>query len=73
VSTDRIAADVAGIAVLQTLAPEYEEVHNTTPFENPMIKAAIAAGDLGIGDASAFDLSGPTVPELATYLSKITG
>ena len=73
VSTDRIAADVAGIAVLQTLSPDYEEIHETKPFANPQIKAAIAAGDLGISDASAFDLSGPTVPELETYLSKVTG
>lgn len=72
VSTDRIAADVAGIAVLQTLSPDYEEVMATKPFENPQIKAAIAAG-LGITDASAFDLSGPTVPELETYLAKVTG
>lgn len=73
VSTDRIAADVAGIAVLQTLSPEYEEIHATKPFQNPQIKAAVAAGDLGISDASAFDLSGPTVPELETYLAKVTG
>lgn len=73
VSTDRIAADIAGIAVLQTLSPDYEEIHETKPFANPQIKAAIAAGDLGISDASAFDLSGPTVPELETYLSKVTG
>jgi uncharacterized protein (DUF362 family) len=72
VSTDRIAADVAGIAVLQTLSPDYEEILATKPFENPQIKAAVAA-DLGISDASAFDLSGPTVPELETYLAKVTG
>jgi len=52
------AADVAGIAVLQTLSPAYEQVMKYKPFANPMIKAAIAAGDLGIADASAFDLSG---------------
>jgi uncharacterized protein (DUF362 family) len=73
VSTDRIAADVAGIAVLQTLSPDYEEVRATSPFANPQIKAAIAAGGIGIGDASAFDLAGPTVPELETYLAKING
>ena len=73
VSTDRIAADVAGIAVLQTLSPAYEAVNKTKPFENPMIKAAIAAGGLGISDASAFDLAGPTVPKLATYLAKVNG
>lgn len=70
VSTDRIAADVAGIAVLQTLSPDYEEIHETKPFASPQIKAAVAAG-LGIADASAFDLSGPTVPELETYLAKV--
>jgi uncharacterized protein (DUF362 family) len=72
VSTDRIAADVAGISVLQTLSPDYEEIMATTPFANPQIKAAALAG-LGISDASAFDLSGPTVPEIAAYLAKATG
>ena len=73
VSTDRIAADVAGISVLQTLSPAYEAVTKTKPFAAPVIKAAIAAGGLGISDASAFDLAGPTVPMLDTYLAKITG
>jgi uncharacterized protein (DUF362 family) len=72
VSTDRIAADVAGIAVLQTLSPAYEAIMKTKPFASPVIKAAVAAG-LGIADASAFDLSGPTVPKLAEYLAKVTG
>lgn len=72
VSTDRIAADVAGIAVLKTLSPDYEAIHDTKPFSNPQIKAAVTAG-LGIADASAFDLSGPTVPELETYLAQVTG
>ena len=73
VSTDRIAADVAGISVLQTLSPSYELVTKTKPFANPAIKAAIAAGGLGISGANAYDLSGPTVPMLATYLAKATG
>ncbi|MBX3264763.1 MAG: DUF362 domain-containing protein [Labilithrix sp.] len=72
VSTDRVAADVAGVAVLQTLSPDYEAIHDTKPFANPQIKAAVAA-DLGIASASAFDLSGPTVPELEQYLAKVTG
>lgn len=72
VSTDRIAADVAGIAVLQTLSPAYEAVTKTKPFANPQIKEAVASG-LGIDDASKIDLSGPTVPELETYKSKIAG
>jgi uncharacterized protein (DUF362 family) len=72
VSTDRIAADVAGIAVLQSFSPAYEAVTKTKPFANPMIKEAIAA-KLGIADASAFDLSGPTVPDIAKYLAAVTG
>lgn len=70
VSPDRIAADVAGIAVLQTLSPSYEAVHQTTAFANPTIAEAIAAGNLGIAGPSAFDLSGPTVPTLDAYLAK---
>lgn len=73
VSTDRIAADVAGIAVLQTVSPQFEAIQKTSPFQNPQILAAIAAGDLGISDASAFDLSGPTVPSLEDYKAKVSG
>ncbi len=72
VSTDLVAADVTGIAVLQDLAPTYEHVQKTKPFANPAIKEAVAAG-LGIADASAYDLSGPTVPKLDTYKAKVTG
>lgn len=72
VSTDRIAADVAGIAVLQTASPSYELVTKTAPFANPQIAAAVSAG-LGIADASAFDLSGPTVPNLDELKAKVTG
>lgn len=72
VSTDRIAADVAGIAVLQTVSPDYEAVTKTAPFENPQIKAAIAAG-LGIEGPDAFDVSGPTVPNLDEIKAKVTG
>ncbi|MFO0662808.1 MAG: DUF362 domain-containing protein [Polyangiaceae bacterium] len=74
VSTDRVAADVAGIAVLQTLSPSYEYVHKTKPFANPGIVEAINIELPGsIKDPSAFDLSGPTVPELETYRAKVTG
>jgi uncharacterized protein (DUF362 family) len=73
VSTDRIAADVAGIAVLQGLSPAYEAINKSKPFANPQIQAAIAAGDLGISDASAFDVSGPTVANLDELKAKVTG
>jgi uncharacterized protein (DUF362 family) len=72
VSTDRIAADVAGIAVLQDVAPKYEEVHKWAPFENPHIKECVAL-NLGIAGPAAFDVSGPTVPKLADYKKKVTG
>lgn len=72
VSTDRIAADVAGIAVLQTLSPAYEAITKSKPFAHPQIQAAVASG-LGIDDASKIDLSGPTVPDLQKYQAKITG
>jgi len=71
VSTDRIAADVGGIALLQTLSPSYELVTKTTPFQNPMIAAAVSAG-LGIADASAWDASGPTHPSFDEIKSKVT-
>ncbi len=73
VSTDRIAADVTGIAVLQTVSPAFEQIMKTKPFENPQIKDAIAAGGLGISDPSAYDLSGPTVPNLEEIRAKVTG
>lgn len=72
VSTDRIAADVAGISVLQSFSPAYEAVKKTKPFANPLIKEAVLA-KLGIADASAFDLAGPTVPDLAKYLAAVNG
>lgn len=70
VSTDRIAADVAGIAVLQTVSPSYELVTKTSPFENPQIAAAVSAG-LGIADPSELDVSGPTVPNLDELKAKL--
>ena len=70
VSTDRIAADVAGIGVLQTLSPAWEAVMKTTPFKNPQILESIAAG-LGITGPEAFDLSGPTVPMIDEYRAKV--
>lgn len=73
VSTDRVAADVTGAAVLQTLSPAYEYVHKTKPFANPQIAAAIDAGIGTITDVSAYDLSGPTVPDLEAFRAKVTG
>jgi uncharacterized protein (DUF362 family) len=73
VSTDRIAADVTGIAVLQTVSPAFEEVNKTKPFANPHIRAAIEAGGLGISGPEAFDLSGPSVPNIDEIRTKVVG
>jgi len=62
VSADRVAADIAGIAVLQTVSPAVEEVTQTTAWRSGQIRAAYRAG-LGIRRPDDFDLSGPTVPE----------
>jgi uncharacterized protein (DUF362 family) len=72
VSTDRIATDVTGIAVLQTLSPRTERVTQTAPFANAQIRAAVAA-NLGITGPGAYDLSGPTVPMIDMYRAKVTG
>lgn len=72
VSTDRIAADVAGIAVLQTVSPDYELVHTKKPFEHAHIQDAVAEG-LGIAGPEAFDLSGPTVPNIEEIRAKVLG
>ena len=62
VSADRVAADITGIAVLQTLSPAVEEVTQTAPWRSGQIRAAYRAG-LGIRRPNDYDLSGPTVPE----------
>jgi uncharacterized protein (DUF362 family) len=66
VSTDRIAADVTGIAVLQTLSPSSEEVTQSAAWANPQISYAVEHGN-GITSPAMYDLSGPTVPEIETY------
>ncbi|MCC7540716.1 MAG: DUF362 domain-containing protein [Deltaproteobacteria bacterium] len=66
VSSDRIAADVTGIAVLQTLSPRSEEVTQSAAWANPQIAAAAADG-IGIGSPDLYDLSGPSVPSIEEY------
>ncbi len=66
VSSDRIATDVTGIAVLQTLSPASEEVTQHAAWANPQITAAVDLG-LGITGPDQYDLSGPTVPEIERY------
>jgi uncharacterized protein (DUF362 family) len=66
VSADRIATDVTGIAVLQTLSPDSEEVTHYPAWNNPQITAAVDKG-LGIHGPDEYDLWGPSVPEIETY------
>lgn len=66
VSTDRIATDVVGIAVLQTLSPPSEEVTQYRAWASPQIQQAVALGN-GITSPDMLDLSGPTVPRLEEY------
>jgi uncharacterized protein (DUF362 family) len=67
-SADRVATDVAGIALLQTLSPESEAVTWSTPWGNPQIDAAVQLG-LGAGGPDESALVGPTAPaaDLARY------
>ena len=69
-STDRIATDATGLAVLRTLCPKTESVTQFAPFAHPQLKAAILAG-LGIASPAACDLSGASVPELERYLKEL--
>ena len=72
VSTDRIAADVTGLAVLKEFAVASEAVHDWGVWQNPQIVEAVAAG-LGISGPSQYDASGPTVEGLDLYLEHILG
>ena len=69
ISTDRIATDVAGIAVLQTLSPAVEEVTQSSAWRTGQIRQAVRDG-IGIRNPNDFDMSGPTVPaeQFNTYL-----
>lgn len=70
-SPDRIAVDMAGVALLQTLSPESEEVTRATAWAQPQIEAAVKAG-LGLSTLEHFDLSGPTVEKIEAYRSLAT-
>ncbi len=66
VSADRIATDVTGIAVLQTLSPSSEAVTRSAAWANPQIAQAAVDG-VGISGPELYDLSGPTVPMIEAY------
>lgn len=70
VSTDRIAADVMGLAVLKEFAVAEEDIHNWDVWDNPQIVEAIEAG-VGISGADEFDAAGPTVDDFDTFMGHI--
>jgi uncharacterized protein (DUF362 family) len=72
VSTDRVAADVTGLAVLKRFAVDGEAVHDYDVWENPQIEEAVDAG-VGISGPDEYEASGPTVEDLDEYLELITG
>ena len=71
VSTNILAADAFGLAVLKEFAVEGEWVHNYEVWEHPQIMEAVAHGIGGITGLSAEDISGPTVPDLDRYLAHV--
>lgn len=62
-STDRIATDAVGIALLRAASPKSERVTQMKTWRNPMITAAVDAG-LGIRSSSDLVVAGPTVRNL---------
>ena len=70
-STDRIAADVTGLAILKRWAASNEDVHDTDVWDNPQIVEAVAAG-LGISGPDEYELSAPSVTDLQDYLDLIS-
>ena len=70
VSTDRIAADVTGLAVLERFAVQEEDVHRYGVWQNPQIAEAVAAG-VGIAGPGNYEINAPTVPDLSEYLAII--
>jgi uncharacterized protein (DUF362 family) len=68
ISPDRVAADVMGISVLQTLSPSSERVTQSTAWANPQVEQAVAHG-IGASGPEMLDVSGPTVADLETYLA----
>jgi uncharacterized protein (DUF362 family) len=69
-STDRLAADAVGLALLKQYAWDDEEVHDTGVWDNPQIAEAVAAG-VGVSSLSASDLRGDTVSGLQAVLDAL--
>ena len=64
-STDRIATDVVGVAILKSLSPPPERVTQFDAWKNPLIVAAVEA-KLGIQSGQDLILRSDSVPDLST-------
>jgi uncharacterized protein (DUF362 family) len=60
ISRDRVAADLTGLALLKTLAPDYEMIQTTSARANRQMTRALASG-VGLASMDQYDLSGPSV------------
>lgn len=65
-STDRVAVDLAGAALLRTISPMFELIHEGASLweNNRQLSVAIPAG-VGITERAMFDIAGPSYPDLA--------
>ncbi len=71
VSTDILAADAFGYAVLKEYAVEGEDVHNYDVWDHPQITEAIAHGVGGITSLSRDDINGPTLDDIDRFLKHL--
>ncbi len=69
-STDAVAADAFGYAILKEFAHPNEAVHNYGVWDHPQMVEGVAAG-VGVGSLAADDISGPSLSDLDTYLQHI--
>ncbi len=70
VSSDRIAADVTGLAILKRFAHSSEAIHDWDVWENPQVVEAVDA-DVGISGPDEYEISAPSVDDLQEYLDLI--
>ena len=71
-STDRIAADVTGLALLKLHAVEGEAVHDFGVWENPQIVEAVNA-EVGIGGAEEYSAASEDYEQLDELKALIAG
>ncbi len=65
------AADLTGLALLKTLAPDYEMIQTTSARANRQMTRALASG-VGLASMDQYDLSGPSVASISSVGSVAT-